>query len=107
MSDSTLFYVHDPMCSWCWGHRPQWEYLQAALPESVLVKNVVGGLAPDSDKVMPLAQQQAIGGYWKKLKECLVLNLITIFGSKMYLVDQLIPLVDLSLLHDGRMQKTK
>jgi len=68
MSVSTLFYVHDPMCSWCWGHRPQWENLQAALPESVVVKNVVGGLAPDSDKVMPLAQQQAIAGYWKKIE---------------------------------------
>lgn len=68
MSVSTLFYVHDPMCSWCWGHRTQWEYLQAALPESVEVKNVVGGLAPDSDKVMPQAQQQAIAGYWKKIE---------------------------------------
>jgi len=71
MSDSTLFYVHDPMCSWCWGHRPQWENLQAALPKSVAVKNVVGGLAPDSDNVMPLAQQQAIGGYWKKIEKML------------------------------------
>jgi putative protein-disulfide isomerase len=68
MSDSTLFYVHDPMCSWCWGHRPQWEHLQAALPESVAVNNVVGGLAPDSDKVMPQAQQQTIGAYWKKIE---------------------------------------
>ncbi|NQZ83062.1 MAG: DsbA family protein [Colwellia sp.] len=71
MSASTLFYVHDPMCSWCWGHRPQWEQLQAALPESVSVKNVVGGLAPDSDEVMPIAQQQVIGGYWKKIEDML------------------------------------
>jgi len=68
MSSSTLFYVHDPMCSWCWGHRPQWEQLQVALPDSVSVKNVVGGLAPDSYEVMPLAQQQAISGYWKKIE---------------------------------------
>ena len=68
MSTSTLFYVHDPMCSWCWGHRPQWVYLQANLPDAVSVKNVVGGLAPDSDEVMPLAQQQAISSYWKKIE---------------------------------------
>ncbi|MEH6442883.1 MAG: DsbA family protein [Oceanospirillaceae bacterium] len=68
MTSSTLFYVHDPMCSWCWGHRPQWQLLQAALPNSVVVKNVVGGLAPDSDEVMPLAQQQAIAGYWKNIE---------------------------------------
>jgi len=68
MTSSTLFYVHDPMCSWCWGHRPQWQKLQQALPDSVLVKNIVGGLAPDSNEPMPLAQQQAIAGYWKKIE---------------------------------------
>jgi len=71
MSESSLFYVHDPMCSWCWGHRPQWMQLQAALPESVVVKNIVGGLAPDSDAVMPQAQQQAIAGYWQNIENLL------------------------------------
>ncbi|NRA56147.1 MAG: DsbA family protein [Gammaproteobacteria bacterium] len=71
MTSSTLFYVHDPMCSWCWGHRPQWLNLQQALPDSVVVKNIVGGLAPDSDQVMPLSQQQAIAGYWKNIHELL------------------------------------
>ena len=68
MTSTTLFYVHDPMCSWCWGHRPQWQKLQDALPDSVVVKNVVGGLAPDSNELMPLAQQQAIAGYWKNIE---------------------------------------
>lgn len=71
MTSSTLFYVHDPMCSWCWGHRPQWSQLQAALPESIVVKNIVGGLAPDSDEPMPMAQQQAIAGYWKNIENLL------------------------------------
>jgi len=71
MSTATLFYVHDPMCSWCWGHRPQWEHLQAALPDSISVNNVVGGLAPDSNEVMPLAQQQTIASYWKKIEAML------------------------------------
>jgi putative protein-disulfide isomerase len=59
------------MCSWCWGHRPQWQLLQDALPENVVVNNIVGGLAPDSDEIMPLAQQQAISGYWKNIEELL------------------------------------
>lgn len=71
MSTSTLFYVHDPMCSWCWGHRPQWQKLQASLPKSVVVKNLVGGLAPDSDEIMAQAQQQAIAGYWKNIQNLL------------------------------------
>jgi len=33
-----------------------------------MVKNVVGGLAPDSNEAMPLDQQQAIAGYWKKIE---------------------------------------
>jgi len=68
---ATLFYVHDPMCSWCWGHRPQWLQLQASLPKDVEVKNVVGGLAPDSDEIMPQAQQQAIAGYWQNIENLL------------------------------------
>jgi len=59
------------MCSWCWGHRPQWLHLQAALPNTISVKNLVGGLAHDSDEAMPLAQQQAISGYWKKIEAML------------------------------------
>jgi putative protein-disulfide isomerase len=59
------------MCSWCWGHRPQWQLLQDALPENVVVNNIVGGLAPDSDEIMPLAQQQAISGYWENIEDLL------------------------------------
>lgn len=71
MSASTLLYVHDPMCSWCWGHRPQWQKLQASLPNGVEVKNIVGGLAPDSDVIMPQEQQQAIESYWKQIHNLL------------------------------------
>ena len=65
----TLFYVHDPMCSWCWGYQQTWEQLRAALPDSVTVVNVVGGLAPDTDEPMPLEQQKTIAGYWEKVTE--------------------------------------
>ena len=66
---ATLYHVHDPMCSWCWGFRRSWDQLRAALPESVNVVNVVGGLAPDSDEPMPLEQQTIIAGYWQKVAE--------------------------------------
>jgi putative protein-disulfide isomerase len=66
---STLYYVHDPMCSWCWGYRRVWDQLRAALPESVTVVNVVGGLAPDTDEPMPLEQQKTIAGYWAEVAE--------------------------------------
>ncbi|MEH6550544.1 MAG: DsbA family protein [Pseudomonadales bacterium] len=66
---ATLYHVHDPMCSWCWGYREVWNQLRAALPDSVTVVNVVGGLAPDSDEPMPLEQQKTIAGYWANVAE--------------------------------------
>ncbi len=66
---ATLYHVHDPMCSWCWGYRKSWDQLREALPESVSVVNVVGGLAPDTNEPMPLEMQETIAGYWLKVAE--------------------------------------
>ncbi|MEH6517593.1 MAG: DsbA family protein [Halioglobus sp.] len=65
----TLYHVHDPMCSWCWGYRETWNELRAKLPSTLTIINVVGGLAPDSDEPMPLEQQKTIAGYWANVTE--------------------------------------
>ncbi|CAA0079674.1 Uncharacterised protein [Halioglobus japonicus] len=67
--ETTLYYVHDPMCSWCWGFNRSWHSLRKALPDTINVVNVVGGLAPDSDQPMPLEQQKTIAGYWKEIEK--------------------------------------
>lgn len=64
---ATLYYFHDPMCSWCWGYRPCAQQLFASLPENVERTNILGGLAPDSDEPMPLAQRAAIAGHWRRI----------------------------------------
>jgi len=64
-----LYHVHDPMCGWCWGFRRSWEQLRSALPDSVKVVNVVGGLARDTDQAMPLEQRRTIAGYWQEIAE--------------------------------------
>ena len=66
---ATLYHVHDPMCSWCWGFRRVWDQLQEALPDSVKVVNIVGGLAADTDEPMPPEQQKTIAGYWSNVAE--------------------------------------
>ncbi|TYK65555.1 DsbA family protein [Colwellia echini] len=66
--DITLYYIHDPMCSWCWGYSPTWHMLKEKLPSKITVEYVAGGLAPDSDEPMPIAQQQAIEGYWRTIE---------------------------------------
>lgn len=68
LSRATLHYVYDPMCSWCWGFRPVWDALQAALPVDVTVAWVAGGLAPDSDQPMPMEMRQAIQGHWQEIQ---------------------------------------
>ncbi len=66
---TTLYYVHDPMCSWCWGFRPVWQEIRQNLTDNIRVKYLLGGLAPDSDEIMPIAMQQDIAGYWRKIQQ--------------------------------------
>jgi len=54
---TVLYYIHDPMCSWCWAFRPVWGEVQRRLPETVSVTYLLGGLAPDSDAPMPESTQ--------------------------------------------------
>lgn len=64
---STLHYVHDPMCSWCWAFSPTFDSLVEQLPASVQVNKVLGGLAPDSDAPMPEALQQMLQQTWQRI----------------------------------------
>ncbi len=64
-----LYYAHDPMCSWCWGFRPVWKQVKQALAGKVIIKTLLGGLAADSDQVMPSEMQQTIENTWKKIQQ--------------------------------------
>ena len=68
---ATLYYYHDPMCSWCWGYQPTVQKLFSSLPEGVTRTGIVGGLAPDSDQPMPEAQREAIAGHWRHIEDLL------------------------------------
>jgi len=63
-----LYFVHDPMCSWCYAFAPNWRRIEAALPDSIAVQYVAGGLAPDSDQPMPLHVQQYIQDNWRRIQ---------------------------------------
>ncbi len=64
---STLYYVHDPMCSWCWGFKSTMDTLESTLPPDVSVVRVLGGLAPDSDEPMPAAMQNMLQQTWQQI----------------------------------------
>lgn len=65
----TLYYFHDPMCSWCWGFRPSWIAITEALPETIQSKRILGGLAPDNEQPMPMELQIKLQDVWKKIQQ--------------------------------------
>lgn len=62
-----LYYIYDPMCSWCWGYRPTWLQLQKKLQPLVQVHSRVGGLAEDSNVTMPEEMQSFLQQTWHKI----------------------------------------
>jgi putative protein-disulfide isomerase len=70
-SPATLYYVHDPMCSWCWAYRPAMLLLREKLPGQVAWQNVLGGLAPDSDEPMPEQTRLMVQGHWQRIESTL------------------------------------
>ncbi len=68
-TDSTLFYIHDPMCSWCWAFRPVLAQLGEQLPPGVKLQKLLGGLAPDSGDPMPEEMQQTLQATWNQIQE--------------------------------------
>jgi putative protein-disulfide isomerase len=68
MMKTTLIYVYDPMCSWCWGFSDVYQQLVEQLPEEVDVLRLLGGLAPDSDVPMPESMQAMLQQTWQRIE---------------------------------------
>mgnify|MGYP001819832102 CR=1 FL=1 len=70
---ATLYYAHDPMCSWCWAFAPRWLALRLALESEVADKlsvcRLLGGLAPDSDVPMPEPMQNYLKQTWSTIQQ--------------------------------------
>ena len=64
-----LYYVHDPMCSWCWGFSRVLNEVLESLPTDIEVHRLLGGLAPDSDVAMPDLMQQQIKSNWTRIED--------------------------------------
>ena len=65
----TLIYVHDPMCSWCWGFEPTRKIIFEAIAERMQIRRMVGGLAPDSDQPMPDSMRLALQQTWQRIEQ--------------------------------------
>ena len=65
----TLFYVHDPMCSWCYAFDSSLTALQKELPDFIRIKKIIGGLAPDTTQPMPVELQKNIQQTWRRIEQ--------------------------------------
>lgn len=67
--DTTLYYVYDPMCSWCWGFRPVWNRVKAALSGRIEIVYVLGGLAPENHEPMSEQMRESLQQTWRRVSE--------------------------------------
>ncbi len=65
--NATLYYIADPMCSWCWGFHPVLQKVRGALPEDIQLVYVMGGLAKDSDEPMPDDIRAYVQNAWREV----------------------------------------
>ena len=64
-----LIYVHDPMCSWCFGFSTVYQQLTEQLPENIELIRLLGGLAPDADEIMPESTHQMVQQNWQRIEQ--------------------------------------
>jgi len=65
----TLIYVHDPMCSWCWGFEPTRKIIFETVADRMQIRRMVGGLAPDSDQPMPDSMCLMLQQTWQRIEQ--------------------------------------
>ena len=66
---ATLYYLYDPMCSWCWGFKPVWQEVKTRLRDEVNIVYVVGGLAPETQESMDAKMRTYLQQTWHKITE--------------------------------------
>ena len=65
-----LYYLHDPMCSWCWGFDNTRKRLFESLGhEGIEVVRLLGGLAPDSDEPMAPQMREYLQQTWRRIQQ--------------------------------------
>lgn len=65
----TLIYIHDPMCSWCYGFKPVLETLHKELYGIIEIQYLLGGLAKDNDQPMTELMQKQIIQNWNTIEK--------------------------------------
>lgn len=64
MNEKTLWYVADPMCSWCWGFSPVVERIRQEYGDRLRMELLLGGLRAGTKTPMPPQQREEILHHW-------------------------------------------
>lgn len=64
MNKKNLWYIADPMCSWCWGFSPVIEAIRREYGDRLKIELLLGGLRPGTKDPMPSTQREAILHHW-------------------------------------------
>lgn len=67
--NAILYYIHDPLCSWCYAFKTSLAGLKRTLPPETDLQTLLGGLAADSTTPMPPALQQSIQQTWQRIEQ--------------------------------------
>lgn len=64
----TLWYIADPMCSWCWGFAPTIEAIRQRYAERLTIAIILGGLRPGTTQPIANRQREEILSHWHNVQ---------------------------------------
>ena len=67
MMKITLYYVYDPMCSWCYGLKKTFDEVKNELSSDIDIVYVAGGLAPHNNEPMAIEMQEKLESIWQQI----------------------------------------
>ena len=68
LENNTLYYIYDPMCSWCYAFEKSLAEIKSKLPALISYQGVLGGLAADTERVMPAETQAMVQQAWRQIE---------------------------------------
>lgn len=68
MSEKILWYIADPMCSWCWGFAPVIEAIRHEYGGRLKAELLLGGLRPGTKDPMTSTQREEILHHWRTVQ---------------------------------------
>lgn len=66
---TTLYYIYDPMCSWCYAFSPTLQIIKDNLSKDEELIFIPGGLARPTNDVMPKEMQENIENIWYEIEK--------------------------------------